>query len=230
MPPESSFSADKFGGSYYVALMGDIVKSRSTKSVPMLYSIFNKAVDDENVSRKGEIASPLTITLGDEFQGILFSLTSAVEMARRIRLGLIEKGAECRFVIGIVNIKTRVNTRAAWNMMGPGLAEVRSLLNEKDGNAYRFYLPSFPDIEVLADAIGFYASSLEKRWTERQLQVVLEMLGSEGGNPMVAEKLRVSRQAVSKISRAAGFTEYQQGWMAINEALQRVDEQCKKYR
>jgi hypothetical protein len=74
-----------------------------------------------NAAHAGALASPLTITLGDEFQGLLHGLAQAVPVVRGLRLELMAAGVDCRFVIGQVEIRTPLNREKAWNMMGPGL-------------------------------------------------------------------------------------------------------------
>ncbi|MFD2134716.1 hypothetical protein ACFSLT_04795 [Novosphingobium resinovorum] len=76
------------------------------------------------------MASPLTITLGDEFQGPFTSLVAAAQAAREIRFELLGKDIDCRFVIGSIDLRTPVNSRRAWNMMGPGFADARERLGK----------------------------------------------------------------------------------------------------
>ncbi|TMV59141.1 hypothetical protein FGG78_35990, partial [Thioclava sp. BHET1] len=55
-------------------LMGDIVRSETSLAPDLLYARFNAAIDALNQDHAGSLASPLTITLGDEFQGLVCSM------------------------------------------------------------------------------------------------------------------------------------------------------------
>src|SRR5690349_14705463 len=106
----------------YAVLMGDIVGSQRASSVKTVHRAFNKAIDRANAAHADRIASPLTITLGDEFQGLLTACAHAWDVAVALRLELLVVGIPCRFVVGIARLETPLNTKEAWNMMGSGLA------------------------------------------------------------------------------------------------------------
>ena len=63
----------------YFIVMGDIIKSSQYTYDEL--KTFRKVVD--NINQDYDLISPLTITLGDEFQGIVESLTQAVEIILR---------------------------------------------------------------------------------------------------------------------------------------------------
>ena len=83
-----------------------------------VHSAFNQAIDSANELFAAAVASPLTITLGDEFQGLLRSLAQAWEVAFDLRLRLLVANVPCRFVIGMTELETPLNTKQAWNIMG----------------------------------------------------------------------------------------------------------------
>ena len=55
----------------YGVLMGDLVRSERAPAPEALHDAFNRAVAQENRRHADVIVSPLTITLGDEFQGLV---------------------------------------------------------------------------------------------------------------------------------------------------------------
>lgn len=182
-------------------LMGDIVASEAATSVRMLHKAFNRAVTTANEAYAP--LSPLTITLGDEFQGLVGTLSRAWEIATALRLRLLQDGVRCRFVIGAARVETPINTERAWNMMGPGLADARERLNDKAaGNAYRFSLPEERIAEALLDAVGDSLTDIEARWTATQLRYYAASQ-SERTNAKVAASLGVSERGFYKVLRAA---------------------------
>jgi hypothetical protein len=204
-------------------LMGDIVGSERVPSVEVLHHHFNLAVDRANRQHPNTIISPLTITLGDEFQGLISSLRDAAIIAQEMRHYLLESDIECRFVVGLVDIKTTVNKERAWNMMGPGLADARERLGEKKAESlYRFSLPGHKMTEMLLEAVGVGLTSIERRWTKTQLNDIARSL--EGKSAADIAKIRnVTVHSVYKAKSGGEFDFYMIQWNAILTALSDLD-------
>jgi hypothetical protein len=203
--------------------MGDLVRSERASSLEQLHALFNAAVERQNSTQAAVIVSPLTITLGDEFQGLVTSLVAAATMARNIRLDLLTDGVDCRFAVGLATVKTPLNTERAWNMLGPGLAETRARLNDKQPHRfYRFLLPDDAVIETLLEACGAAATRIEQGWTATQQQVAKALL--QGVTPAELASLRhVSVHSIYKVRASAGFDVYAMQWAAIAQALAALD-------
>ncbi len=80
-------------------LMGDIVDS-SAQDPKKIQSAFGAVIGIINREYRKSILSPLTITLGDEFQGVIENLGVSFEISQRIDHLLQQKGVICRFVVG----------------------------------------------------------------------------------------------------------------------------------
>ncbi len=204
----------------YAVLMGDIVGSEGAASVAAMHRAFNRAVAGANEQHAAQIKSPLTITLGDEFQGLVRGLENAWRVASYVRLSLMRDGIGCRFVIGVVTLKTPMNTERAWNMMGPGLAAARDKLNDKkSGNAHRFSFPDDPAIELLTDAVGDSLTQIEMGWTERQKAYLLRSRLSGQAPAKIAKSEKVSLRAVYKVLQAAQLDFHDRQSAALSMAL-----------
>lgn len=210
--------------STHAVIMGDLVSSETTQSVKRLHTRFNKAIDTANVSRQRDIASPLTITLGDEFQGLTRSLTAALEIARILRLTLLAENIDCRFVIGFASIETPVNRKTAWNMMGPGLAAAREKLgNKQDPNTMRFSLPGEDVMETLLDTIGLAITDIQESWTARQMQLVVMTETTDQSVATTAKKLQIAPNTYYKIKRAGRLDLHENLWKALVVAAAEID-------
>jgi hypothetical protein len=208
---------------YYAVLMGDIVGSEQHASPDELHSRFNAAIERQNMAYAEALASPLTITLGDEFQGLTTSLVLAAQMAREVRLDLMSDKVDCRFAIGVVKLKTPLNEDRAWNMMGSGLASARERLNEKRVNTlYRFDIPEHPAMETMLEASGAALTTVERSWTETQRHDIQALL--KGASPAeVARHRDVSVHSIYKVRNSGNFDLYVLLWNAIYEALAYID-------
>lgn len=189
---------------HLAVVMGDLVGSERAQSLEAVHRIFNEAVAFANDRYAVGIESPLTITLGDEFQGLTRTLSHALRVAVALRLRLLAAEVSCRFVIGLAQLETPVNQRAAWNMMGRGLAEARDKLNDKrTRNAYRFSLPGEPLIEPLLDAVGDSLTEVEAAWTPTQRKYYATVHAASGTNAEIARSLGVTPRSLYKVLHAA---------------------------
>ncbi|WP_300592925.1 SatD family protein [Erythrobacter sp.] len=203
--------------------MGDIVGSEAAASPSQLHDILNKVVTQQNKHHASTIASPLTITLGDEFQGLVETLADGVTLMRTIRLELLKQGVECRFALGLARLETPINRKRAWNMMGPGLADTRAILDEKrSDNLYRFFIPNRPAIQLALEALGATLTAIEKGWTKQQLNDITQLLGGLSVDE-VARHRQVSAHSVYKVRSSGNFDLYARQWNAIVELLKSID-------
>jgi hypothetical protein len=203
-------------------VMGDVVSSRSLEPA-MLHDLFNAAVARANLLVPAQLLSPLTITLGDEFQGLARTLATAAELARAIRLDLLARGVDCRLVIGTARLETPLNVAQAWNMMGEGLAEARGVLNaRRDLSLYRFSLPGRTVLQRTLDAVGAALTQIERRWTVRQRETIIGSLDDRAVARMAAEQGVVPR-SVYKVRQAGGFDLYAELWSALAAQLAALD-------
>ena len=210
-----------------VIIMGDIVKSRQAAELKKLHQIFNGVVDDVNRGFRRCINSPLTITLGDEFQGIVSSLLMGIKIATKVRMDLLSKGVESRLVVGLAQIQTQVNKSKAWNMMGPGLSEARQVLNDKeDFNCYRFSLPSLnKEVPLLLNGLGRALTNVENHWTPTQMKYVTRAIDSEKTMANLAKDLKISKNTLFKVLRSGEFQLYIQQRNTIEEVLKLLDQE-----
>lgn len=207
----------------HVAIMGDLVSSQDAGSVADLHAAFNRAIDAANLDAGTTMTSPLTITLGDEFQGLTQTFEDGLAILRDVQARLLIQGVACRFVLGVLRLETPVNSERAWNMMGPGLAASRARLTDKrDANAYRFHLPGQPALETLMEAVGASLSEIEQGWTARQREVALASRRESATG--LAQRLNISLQTLYKIRRAARFEFYGRQWRALETAVETLDE------
>lgn len=205
--------------------MGDVIGSEAMDRV-RLHAVFNEETDRANGVFAHYLLSPLTITLGDEFQGLVRRSAEAFRIANRMRLDLLGKEVACRFVIGQADIKTPLNRKEAWNMLGTGLASARERLNDKrEQGAYRFsLLPERHDektaaLQDLLDALGATLGAMEAGWSRVQLETIALWLRYDGDADKVAKSRQISKRAVYYALEAADWEAYVKRREALHSYL-----------
>lgn len=115
---------------HYFIMMADI-KGSSAKSGDPLMKTFKLEVKKVNQQLKDRLLSPFTITLGDEFQGVVKDLVSAVEVIFFLDQQLLKNDPvhTLRYVVNYGVIETPINPVNAYEMLGPGLTQARTTLN-----------------------------------------------------------------------------------------------------
>lgn len=217
--------SEKLPSSTFVALMGDLVDSEGARSRTVLHDAFNNAVNQEN-HKSPSICSPLTITLGDEFQGLVKSFVTAFEIANRMRLRLLTEGVECRFVMGLVTLSSPLNTDTAWNMLGSGLADTRDRLNNKKlTSAYRFYLPpnNYDIVLRLMESVGLALTVTERGWSERQRELAWPKIILGRAVKELNQEVHTTSRNIYKILRAANLDHYEEWLLDIYKAAEYLD-------
>jgi len=123
-----------------IILMADIIGSRNVDQ-RQLMDEFMSLVGQVNINNRKNLLSPLTITLGDEFQGVIKGLRGAMSIIFNAEEKIVsmEKTFKLRYVIVEGAIETPINKEIAYGMMGDGLTRARRYIENLKKTDYRFY-------------------------------------------------------------------------------------------
>ena len=172
--------------------MADIVGSSNRKGKSLMND-FKVAVAWANKMDKRQIVSPLTITLGDEFQGVVKNAHSALQIVFDLEQYLmrLKNPFKIRYVIHEGEIETQLNRKNAHEMLGPGLTHARRVLVALKSSRHRFNV-SLKDKEVsekLMLGMLIYQGIVD-RWTVAQQRVVSAFWEQLSDYRKVAKKLK----------------------------------------
>lgn len=191
---------------YYI-LMADIVDSSDYSSGPLmdefkqLVKIVNREFDDS-------IESPMTITLGDEFQGIMGDMSAAVDIIFRLEELIVERasGFKLRYVLLYGEVETPIEKKHAHGMLGKGLTEARNRLSELKKTFNRFETVSLTVSDRLNKLFVLFQHFVDS-WHEKDRQVVAAFL-KYGDYKMVAKKLKKDPSTMWRRERSLAIAEY----------------------
>lgn len=124
-----------------IILMADVVDSHNFEGKELM-GWLQELVKFTNRIFSHAIQSPLTITLGDEFQGVVDHPVNAVTMLFAMEEWIIENewDFKLRYVIVEGKIDTVINRKSAHEMIGEGLTQARKKLGEMKKDPYRMYI------------------------------------------------------------------------------------------
>ncbi len=192
----------------YFIIMGDIIKSSNYDYDEL--KEFRKIT--ESINNTFEMVSPLTITLGDEFQGIATSLKQSIEILFRIEKELIYRNYlfELRYAIGYGPIITPINSEVAHGMYGEGLTKTREILeNSKKDKRRRIdvFLPNSNFSDVLNELFFVY-QSFPDSWHKKDYPIVAGFYKYGEDYKVVAEKLGKTKAQIWKREKNLRIREY----------------------
>jgi|SRR6186713_1829969 len=120
--------------------MADIVGSRALDQ-QILMNDFREVVNAVNKTSKKNFLSPMTITLGDEFQSVVKDLSAGLDIILKIEETIVIKGKifKLRYVLVEGKIETPINREIGYGMLGEGLTAAREQLSALKNSKDRFY-------------------------------------------------------------------------------------------
>lgn len=189
--------------------MADIVKS-SGRNAKNLMKGFSEVVNAANKKYQKQILSPLTITLGDEFQGVVNSMQAALQVIFDLEELSMAAAVpfQLRYVIVEGEIDTAINKTKAHAMLGPGLTEARRRLLGMKTTRNRFQVSARNESRSEDLNLMFMImQGIEDQWTSAQKKVVSAFLRF-GDYRTVAEKLRKDPSATWKRRKSLMIAEF----------------------
>lgn len=200
-------------------LMGDIVGS-STYKASKLRREFMEIVSSCNKTLEGEILSPYTVTLGDEFQGVartLRGLFDAVFYLEEISL-LKRLRFKVRYVGLYGEIDTPINRMKAHGMMGAGLTRSREMLSAKRRGKPRFQF-ELPEAQMTKELnlLFLVIDGIMAKWDPDDGPLILDMIANNN-NVEVGKKHKKNRTQIWKRRKNMLIEEFQ----ALKEVILNV--------
>lgn len=190
-------------------LMGDVTGSRG-HDAQMLKRVLASMTTDFNAAFKPALLSPLTVTLGDEFQGVLASFEDLVRALAWLEIRRLEEEWRFRLHFSAVRgeIDTEINPDIAHGMLGRGLTRAREMLTRKARGRPNYQFETTPPFagEVLGDifeAIDFIVA----RWSRKDFKLIAALI-SNPSDAEVGEMVSKTRQQIYKRRRTLGIDAY----------------------
>lgn len=155
-------------------LMADIVRS-SKHDANILMREFREISNNINSEFKNAFLSPITITLGDEFQSIINSLKSGIEIIISFEEQILQfkEKFKLRYILNYGEIDTPINPNQAYQMLGEGLADTREMLEDLKKSDKRFFVKNDNDELTKKLNLAFYVyQSFVDDWKEKDFKII----------------------------------------------------------
>jgi len=188
-----------------IAVIGDIVESkRLGRKREALQKTLRATLGRVSAAGKG-VASPYTITLGDEFQAVYRSADSL--WADVVQVLAAIHPVQARFALGVGELETRLNTKQALGMDGPAFHRARDAMTalKEKGGRLRIGGETEEAWRLANGTLALLSHHLEG-WSGNRLRVLQGLLRGETVREL-EDTLGISRVAVYKNINAAALDE-----------------------
>lgn len=215
----------------FIAVIGDIKNSKNLKMRNEIQERLRAVLDEINIRYKKSIAAKFLITLGDEFQGLLFNGKDILEIIQDIRMRLYP--VELRFGIGVGKISTRIDTEMALGADGPGYYHARNAIeilkdnekkNKKVVSDIRLEMEEENSSKVtLINTIFELEKTIEQSWTDRQREIIWDMMKNQDGQKNVAYRMGITQSSVQKNLAKGRYYVYENALRNVRNILGEIE-------
>lgn len=191
-------------------LMADIIAS-GEKNQNQLMIDFKDLILQINESHSDKILSPLTITLGDEFQCVIENLSASVSIILSLEENIIHKklNFQLRYVLQEGEIETPINQKIAYEMLGSGLTDARNKLTNLKNEKSRFgiFIDDKLQNGILQNAFKILESIIQK-WNFKTDYELISNFIRFSDYKIIAELLNKTRSQIWKREKTLNIESY----------------------
>jgi len=219
-----------FSGNPLIAIIGDIKDSRSITNRSEVQKKLKVVLDEISEKYNNDISSKFNITLGDEFQGLLCEGANTMKIITEIERKM--HPIKIRFGVGIGEITTDIDKEMSIGADGPGYYKAREAIdylkeNERRKSTYstdiKFETESNNKAFLrLINTILVLLTVIKDSWTDRQREIIWDMLEHQDTQAEVANRLNIQQPTVQKSLAIGKYYAYKDALDAIGEVLEEI--------
>lgn len=216
----------------YIAIIGDVKSSKTLVNRNDVQEKLKKVLNNVNSLYSENIAAKFLITLGDEFQGLLFYTEKMIQIIKYIQREMYP--IKIRFGVGIGAITTRIDKEAAIGADGPAFYAARNTISMLHDCEKRLKKQA-PDIQVSkydedifeiteVNTLLTLIKAIEDSWTEKQRYTIWDMMDNHGSQEACAERLKASQSTIARRLADGKYVVYVNALKIIEEAIGKMEE------
>lgn len=216
----------------YVAIIGDIKNSKKIIDRKNTQDKLNNVLKMINEKYEEEISAKFMITLGDEFQGLLYGGKRVLDIIEEIQMEMYP--VQIRFGIGVGEITTNINSEMAIGADGPGYYKARAAIeNIKQSEQKNMTQSSDIRIEIEDDeyllsltlnTIFLLMTVIQRNWSQRQREIIWEYDKYGCNQSECAKRLNITQSSVQRSLTSGNYYAYKNAKESVNTVLKGIEE------
>lgn len=190
--------------------MCDIIGSRNLDQA-LTIEHFKKCTSYINKKYSNILLSPLTITLGDEFQGVIQKLNDTIEIIIDLEEFIIENNFKfkLRYVVNYGKIQTEINNKIAYEMLGEGLTNARAIINDMKNSSSRFnFIIDNTEKGVIINNSFIILQNIIDKWKISKDYELISNFFKFKDYKIIAEKMNKERSLIWKREKSLNLSSY----------------------
>ncbi len=219
-----------FNNEPFIAIIGDIKQSKTIENRREVQEKLKSALDEINKNHSDDIASKFSITLGDEFQGLLRNGKNTMDIITEIEMEMYP--VEIRFGVGIGAITTDVNKEMSLGADGPAYYNARNAIetlkdDEKKRQTDAAYIRLETDGDniaatIMINTIMTLLTVIKDSWSDRQREIIWDMLKHQDSQTDVAKRFKINQSSVQKGLSKGKYYAYKDALDTLGKALSEI--------
>lgn len=222
----------------YVSLIGDIVKSKtmSRDARSDFQNNLEQTLKECNEKYKEFMAAEMTITLGDEFQGLFINAIPTFEIIAYLQAKF---PISIRYGIGIGELYTEIKNSIAIGSDGPVWWKARNAITdientyERTGKGRTNILISGLSDPLTGELVNntlILAYHISSKWTKKQKDIIQKIIMTYGLESKFKQKDLAEKYAIdpSKLNRAISNSRYTDYIGAIKNIARIINQEIGK--
>ncbi|HFU4059205.1 TPA: SatD family protein [Streptococcus suis] len=201
----------------YIAIIGNIIHSKQVSQRSNTIEGLKQQLNSINYSFSQNLASPFTLTKGDEFQALckpnpyIFLMIDQIQLAFRDQL-------EIKFGIGLGEILTAIDPEQSIGVDGPAYWEAQKALKviqDKDdyGSSLVAFSSEYKQIDRVINPLLTSSDFIKATWNSSQTDLFEFLISNkiyqeEFKQKPIAEKMKLSQSAFTKRLKSSGIKLY----------------------
>lgn len=201
----------------YIAIIGNIIHSKQVSQRSSTIEGLKQQLHSINYSFSQNLASPFTLTKGDEFQALckpnphIFLMIDQIQLAFRDQL-------EIKFGIGLGKILTVIDPKQSIGVDGPAYWEAQKaikVIQDKDdyGSSLVAFSSEYKQIDRVINPLLTSSDFIKATWNSSQTDLFEFLISNkvyqeEFKQKPIAEKMKLSQSAFTKRLKSSGIKLY----------------------
>ena len=218
----------------YYALIGDIIESRQLANRAQQQEALSQVLDNLNDRYQAHLASRFSLTLGDEFQGLVKVGAPIFQIIDQLRLALPD--LNLRFGLGLGEILTSINPAVSLGADGPAYWRAREAIQQVHQQhhyetVHVYLVTGEEDQDAVLNHSLALSEFVRSSWIQSQMETFRTILDlgyyqSRFDQKRVATALGLSSSAFAKRMKSSGIKLYLEVKNDLNQAIKDLARQA----
>lgn len=204
----------------YLVIIGDIIGSRGIKNRKEVQQKFINTLNKSSVSHETSVVSPLTLTIGDEFQVVLSDSEMLFDTLYQIESSM--EGISLRYGFGLGGIDTEINRESAIGMDGPAFHYARNAVETaRSMNKIYVFRCTDKSAEARINMLLDWLNVTTTKWNI-QKKSILFYYRKHWTQTKIAGKIGITQPAVSQHLKDPAFTLVNSTQMSVQTDINKI--------